>query len=88
MHAGLADIDVCSRFFAPWAGIPEDPVTGSAHAVLGAYYASKLQKTVLKAVQCSRRTGKVDMEVIQGQGIVNVSGSAVTVFSGTLFLPA
>jgi hypothetical protein len=49
-------LHVCSRFVL--GGIPEHPVTGSAHAVL-AYHNSKLQKTVLKAVQRSSRTGKV-----------------------------
>lgn len=39
--------DFCSRFFCPWLGVPEDPVTGSAHCALGPYWAGKLSKTEL-----------------------------------------
>ena len=77
-----------SRFFAPWAGIPEDPVTGSAHSVLGPYWARALGRQQLAARQCSARGGELQVEVRQAEGRVVVSGSAVTVFKGELFLPA
>ncbi|MHB8584454.1 MAG: PhzF family phenazine biosynthesis protein [Thermoplasmatota archaeon] len=51
--------DFVSRYFAPWVGIPEDPVTGSAHAVLGPYWSAKLGKTALRAFQASPRGGEM-----------------------------
>ena len=44
-QAETAGFDFVSRFFAPWVGINEDPVTGSAHCALGPYWAKKLGKT-------------------------------------------
>ncbi|KAL4425688.1 hypothetical protein ABPG75_009704 [Micractinium tetrahymenae] len=76
-----------SRFFAPWAGIAEDPVTGSAHSVLGPYWAAALGTASLRARQCSPRGGELGVEVRAEEGRVVVSGSAVTVFKGHLFLP-
>ncbi|MFK9339956.1 PhzF family phenazine biosynthesis protein, partial [Escherichia coli] len=51
------DVDFVSRFFAPAAGIDEDPVTGSAHCMLTPYWADRLGKTELSARQISRRGG-------------------------------
>ncbi|NIA70480.1 PhzF family phenazine biosynthesis protein [Pelagibius litoralis] len=56
------DCDFVSRFFAPHAGIPEDPVTGSAHCVLTPYWAERLGKTVMEARQISARGGKLTVE--------------------------
>ena len=53
------DIDFVSRFFAPKAGIPEDPVTGSAHCVLTPYWSVRLGKTDLRARQISARGGEI-----------------------------
>jgi len=53
------DCDFVSRFFAPDAGIAEDPVTGSAHCTLVPYWAGRLGKTKLHARQVSRRTGEL-----------------------------
>jgi PhzF family phenazine biosynthesis protein len=55
--------DFVSRFFAPAAGISEDPVTGSAHCALAPFWASRLGKTTLQARQISRRGGDVACEV-------------------------
>jgi PhzF family phenazine biosynthesis protein len=49
--------DMVSRFFAPYFGVPEDPVTGSAHCALTPFWAKRLGKTVLKARQASHRGG-------------------------------
>jgi predicted PhzF superfamily epimerase YddE/YHI9 len=49
--------DFISRFFAPEAGVPEDPVTGSAHCVLAPFWAKRLGKRELKARQVSARGG-------------------------------
>jgi PhzF family phenazine biosynthesis protein len=54
-----ADCDFVSRFFAPGKGIPEDPVTGSAHCTLIPYWAKQLGKTSLHARQISRRGGEL-----------------------------
>jgi len=69
------DVDFVSRFFAPKFGIPEDPVTGSAHCELAPYWASKLGKVTLTAQQVSRRGGDLLCEV-SGNRVV-LLGSAV-----------
>ena len=68
--------DFVSRFFAPKLGIPEDPVTGSAHCVLAPYWAGKLGKRILSARQVSKRGGDIECEVTTDR--VLLSGSAVT----------
>jgi PhzF family phenazine biosynthesis protein len=57
------DCDFVSRYFAPHAGIPEDPVTGSAHCVLTPYWAERLGKSRLSARQVSRRGGELTLEL-------------------------
>ncbi|MFQ5775214.1 MAG: PhzF family phenazine biosynthesis protein [Kiloniellaceae bacterium] len=57
-----ADCDFVSRFFAPRAGIPEDPVTGSAHCILTPYWARRLGRAKLAARQVSRRGGELVVE--------------------------
>ena len=81
----LADapgFDFVSRFFAPAAGVNEDPVTGSAHACLGPYWAAKLGRRELVAFQASRRGGIVRVSV-RGERVM-LSGQAVTVLRGEL----
>jgi predicted PhzF superfamily epimerase YddE/YHI9 len=56
---GEAHYDFFSRYFAPAKGIPEDPVTGSAHCMLTPYWAHRLGKTSFRAFQCSPRGGEV-----------------------------
>jgi predicted PhzF superfamily epimerase YddE/YHI9 len=70
------DVDFVSRFFAPKFGIPEDPVTGSAHCELAPYWANKLGKNILSAKQVSERGGNITCEVKADR--VLLSGSAVT----------
>jgi len=76
------DFDFVSRFFAPAAGIDEDPVTGSAHCCLGPYWAAKLGKTAMFAYQASPRGGTVGVEV-KGDRVI-LRGQAVTVMRGEL----
>lgn len=71
-----SDVDFVSRFFAPKFGIPEDPVTGSAHCALAPYWAGKLGKNLLSAKQLSRRGGDLICEVKSNR--VALSGYAVT----------
>jgi len=70
------NVDFVSRFFAPKFGVPEDPVTGSAHCELAPYWSSRLGKTTLKAFQASKRGGDV-LCTLNGDRVV-LSGSAVT----------
>ncbi|MDO9276780.1 MAG: PhzF family phenazine biosynthesis protein [Lutibacter sp.] len=76
--------DFVSRFFAPKIGINEDPVTGSAHTLLIPYWAKKLHKTKLEAVQLSKRTGILKCEYLNDR--VEMSGQAVTYLKGQLIL--
>ena len=74
--------DCVSRFFAPRVGVPEDPVTGSAHCALGPYWGSKLEKGHISAFQASERGGT--MEVVLALPRVLLKGQAVTVLRGHL----
>lgn len=74
--------DFVSRFFAPSIGIPEDPVTGSAHCSLAPYWQSRLGKTTFRAYQASQRGGALDVQLAEERVIL--SGQAVLVFSANL----
>ncbi len=74
--------DFVSRFFAPKAGIPEDPVTGSAHCSLTPYWAKRLNKRHLRAKQLSARTG--ELEVSDRDTRVLLKGEAVTFLRGQI----
>jgi PhzF family phenazine biosynthesis protein len=74
--------DFVSRFFAPRAGINEDPVTGSAHCCLGPYWQKKLKRYQFYAYQASARGGEVHVRVAEDR--VMLSGKAVTVLRGEL----
>ena len=80
--------DVVSRFFAPGAGVAEDPVTGSAHCALGPYWAGVLGTDTLRCFQASARGGHVGVRVRAGDGPggdrVELTGRAVTILRGTL----
>ncbi|MFZ0959303.1 MAG: PhzF family phenazine biosynthesis protein [Terriglobia bacterium] len=76
------EFDFVSRFFAPGAGIDEDPVTGSAHCALGPFWAKKLGKTEFVAYQASARGGVVKVRVVGNR--VKLGGQAVTVMRGEL----
>jgi PhzF family phenazine biosynthesis protein len=80
-----SDCDFVSRFFAPVHGVPEDPVTGSAHCTLAPYWAAVLGKNVLFARQVSRRGGEIRCR-LRGDR-VELSGQAVLVLTGTLHVP-
>ena len=77
--------DFVSRFFAPKAGILEDPVTGSAHCSLTPYWAKRLGKRDLRAKQLSARTG--DLQVSDRDMRVLLKGEAVTFLRGEINLP-
>ena len=77
-------VDFVSRFFAPRAGIPEDPVTGSAHCTLIPYWSERLGKDKLHAFQLSERGGELFCENAGDR--VRIAGRAVLYASGELFL--
>lgn len=74
--------DFVSRFFAPGAGVDEDPVTGSAHCCLGPYWGERLGKSGMTAFQASSRGGVIRVRVSGDR--VFLGGHAVTVLRGTL----
>lgn len=71
-----SDVDFVSRFFCPKLGIPEDPVTGSAHCALAPYWAHRLGKNKLRAKQISKRSGLLICELLSHR--VLLSGNAIT----------
>ena len=79
------DHDFISRFFAPNCGVPEDPVTGSAHTTLTPYWSNILGRTRLSAAQLSPRGGILKCE-LQGDR-VKIAGKAVTYMKAELYLP-
>jgi PhzF family phenazine biosynthesis protein len=80
------DCDFVSRFFAPAYGIPEDPVTGSAHCTLVPYWAKRLGKSNLVARQISPRGGELFCEDRGDR--VEIAGHAVKYLEGTIEVPA
>jgi len=81
---GTSAVDFVSRFFAPQSGIAEDPVTGSAHTTLVPYWARRLAKTQLTAMQLSARRGFLQCRDLGER--VEISGVAKTYMEGQLFL--
>ena len=74
--------DFVSRWFGPQSGVPEDPVTGSAHCALGPWWAERLGRNTLRGFQASARGGSVGVRVLGDR--VELIGSAVTVLRGEL----
>lgn len=86
-HDAGSGYDVLSRFFAPWLGVNEDPVTGSAHCVLGPYWKKLLGRDGLSCRQCSKRGGNLLMRVDPLQSRVHLEAPVVMVVTGALHLP-
>jgi PhzF family phenazine biosynthesis protein len=78
------NVDFVSRCFFPQSGIDEDAVTGSAHTVLAPYWAKRLGKEKLSAIQLSKRKGYLECELIDGR--VLISGNAHTYLEGEIFI--
>jgi predicted PhzF superfamily epimerase YddE/YHI9 len=74
--------DFVSRWFGPGVGVPEDPVTGSAHCCLGPWWADRLGIAQLRGYQASARGGSMGVRVIDER--VELLGRAVTVLRGRL----
>lgn len=82
--AAEGEFDFVSRFFAPRAGIDEDPVTGSAHCKLAHYWQRRLGKQVFNAAQVSKRGGTLKVTVKGDR--VTLGGQAVLVSKGNLYV--
>lgn len=79
-----SEVDFVSRFFAPQSGVPEDPVTGSAHTILIPYWSRKLGKKNLNARQISKRSGELLCKNLDDR--VEIGGRAVTYLIGEIIL--
>lgn len=77
------NFDFESRYFWPWSGTNEDPVTGGTHTFLAKYWADRLQKNKLNSFQCSERSGFMEVELIGGNKLV-LKSKAQIVFEGFL----
>ncbi len=78
-------VDFVSRYFAPARGIAEDPVTGGAHCVLVPYWAERLKKTRMEALQISARRGRLRAELVADR--VRLSGRVVPYLRGEIAVP-
>src|SRR5213596_2097362 len=76
-RAATPGYDFVSRFFAPRTGVPEDPVTGSAHCALAPFWSERLKKTEMMAYQASPRGGVIRVRLAGDR--VTLAGQAVTV---------
>lgn len=79
-----SETDFVSRFFAPQSGIPEDPVTGSAHTTLTPYWSKKLGKQQLTARQISPRGGELVCRNLGER--IEIGGKAVTYLAGEIYI--
>jgi predicted PhzF superfamily epimerase YddE/YHI9 len=77
-------VDFVSRFFAPQVGVPEDPVTGSAHTTLTPYWSARLGKCELTAMQLSKRQGRLTCRLAGSR--VEIAGRAVPYLKGTIVI--
>jgi PhzF family phenazine biosynthesis protein len=78
--------DFHSRYFWPWSGTNEDPVTGGTHTFLAKYWASRLGKTKMRSFQSSSRTGCMEVELVDDK--LRIKSQAVTIFDGHLTVDA
>ena len=78
--------DFHSRYFWPWSGTNEDPVTGGTHTFLAKYWSSRLGKTRMKSFQSSKRSGFMDVELVADK--LRIQAQAVIVFEGRLAIEA
>ncbi|MFK7770059.1 MAG: PhzF family phenazine biosynthesis protein [Mariniblastus sp.] len=77
-----SDFDFHSRFFWPWSGGEEDPVTGGTHTFLAKYWGKRLDKKTMRAFQSSKRTGSMDLEITE-EGKLLIKAHAVILLEGT-----
>ena len=79
------EFDFHSRYFWPWSGTNEDPVTGGTHTFLAGYWSERLGKKILKAYQASERSGSMELELIDENSVL-IKGNATIVLEGQLMV--
>ncbi len=77
------DFDFESRYFWPWSGTNEDPVTGATHTFLAPYWGGILEKTKMSSFQCSSRTGFMEVELLKN-GKISIKSTAQIILEGVL----
>jgi len=77
------DFDFESRYFWPWSGTNEDPVTGGTHTFLAKYWGTKLNKKKMNSYQCSERTGFMEVQIIDDK-ILTIKSEAQIILKGEL----
>lgn len=77
--------DFHSRYFWPWSGTNEDPVTGGTHTFLAKYWGDRLNKSKMKSFQSSARTGFMEVEIVDDLSML-IKSQAVIIFEGSLLL--
>lgn len=77
------DFDFESRYFWPWSGTNEDPVTGGTHTFLAKYWATRLNKNKMNSFQCSKRTGFMEVELISDYKL-SIKSEAQIILKGEL----
>jgi predicted PhzF superfamily epimerase YddE/YHI9 len=82
---GTGDYDIVTRYFNPWAGVNEDPVTGSVHTLLTTFWSAILGKKELRAYQASERGGEMLIRLLDN-GRLEMLGKAVIVSAGELYI--
>jgi predicted PhzF superfamily epimerase YddE/YHI9 len=78
-----ANFDFESRYFWPWSGTNEDPVTGGSHTFLAKYWSKRLGKTKMNSFQCSERSGFMEVELLNNSKMA-IRSMAQIVFIGQL----
>lgn len=77
------EFDFESRYFWPWSGTNEDPVTGGTHTFLAKYWSERLNKKKMKSFQCSERTGFMEVELISDNNLI-IKSEAQIVLKGEI----
>ena len=77
------EYDFESRYFWPWSGTNEDPVTGGTHTFLAPYWSKRLDKKQMTSFQCSERTGLMDVEVTDSDSVI-IKSDAVIILEGEM----
>jgi PhzF family phenazine biosynthesis protein len=85
VKSSSSEVDFISRNFAPWVGVDEDPVTGSAHCALAVHWAKILEKSHLKGYQASQRGGFVTVALLPNKR-VKLIGNAFTTIKGVMHI--
>jgi predicted PhzF superfamily epimerase YddE/YHI9 len=77
------DFDFESRYFWPWSGTNEDPVTGGTHTFLTKYWSTRLKKRKMNSFQCSERTGFMEVELVADNKLI-IKSQAQIILKGEL----